>query len=437
MDISTQIHNMPKEMKKSLLNYITDVSPEIASYIKIHVNDSDLDPSIYNGSKRILHPLSIYNKYLQNVDIESTILPEESYYQSDFCDIMSKLYKTEPKVKQVLMSIMNTPCYNKDQFMKIWNSAIAFTREYGNHPECMEFNPLFMGLIVPYKLHVLEFNNMLSFSIDTEFKYRGVLSIKLYIFNLILKYIGEESYIPEYVLGHLMYIFIYGMTDRKVDDNTDYIMNPFFSFIRFINIATKTDEHIDIEEIKSDIESLKVKSISIADAAKEIYEYITIDDTVIIKNTDGLRSTTHHGMGTHKIFFDNCVFFTKGNDSEELMNSGITTNISRFDKEWLAKALENNDEVKAKADDITFELQPNDLGHIIGLTCNATPGVVMDESKKELKSIIKYNNDWYLLFKCYNNTTKVYGISLTDDNNDKILVITKDKKFSYKYIPNF
>ena len=436
MDISKHIKSMPNEMKMTLINFVTDLPSDTAMFVKRNINTIDFDRGLFKGNDRYLHPYSVYNKLLQNVNIIPVKHPIESCYQSRYCSILVQIDTEVSSGGYELVKAMNTPCYTASKLMEMESNARSFLLKLtGRHnretvgfvtskPDVVaNYAKALYGTIIPYKLAALEFNENLEISINSNFMYTESCSVKSNLYGMIMRYAWEEHPNREYILAHLLYVFVNKMMGGLIDDDMLLAMDGFMIYFKYVvNPSKQTSAPIDIDEISTEIERLRLKTTSISDAAKDIDEYIVITDDQSVPTK------------TTSIQFDNHIFMIKGADIDELMNSQITGNIDIFDEKWISKSLANND-IPSDSNNITFELTPNDLGHVINIT-QSKIGTVVHTFTHKMKYITKYNDDWYVLFKKYDDSGRIYGVALTGDD-DKILVITKDKKYSYKYIPNF
>ena len=179
------IKEFPDELKRRLIDYIVDLPSDVASFIKMEINDPKMDPSLWKSRHRVLSPYATIGKYLSDkCDIETTDQPIMSYYQSRYSSVMKKIdnlnssYPLISSKSSSLRSIMNIPCYDLESLTYIERAIselLSSSSDIRNDALC-DLAAFITDEIIPYKLDALAVNqdllfNMLGFDITGTYPF--------------------------------------------------------------------------------------------------------------------------------------------------------------------------------------------------------------------------------------------------------------------------
>lgn len=411
-----------EEKRKLLIDYVEGLPSMVNRMIKIRLNEPYMNPSLFHGKERRMSEFSSILRFLPKNDVILINNPDESCYQKEYSKIMFLINNSSyPRnIQQRLVLLMNQESYDYDSMIHIELDIGELLEDYKNYPFVNELADFINENIITYKTkvydiystfvlntefvsenlmyHLLQLNRMINIGIrncDSYIKQRN-LSILIYVY---LKELGIERNVEKYPFLNR---FLYGILHNNNEEISTFVLSKVKEYIL---------EDLSIVNIISELSESDIFS-SILNQCDN--EFNSIDNTDRVKTDNGLVY----------LFKDTNIL---PNDVEELSNQ-----IRYLSKDVIKDYLDP----ETTADDLSFFLNDNDYGHCIDFQ-NMHIGTVYDGFHHNIKYLLYYNGDFYLLFKNHKYPRCIFGLSTTSDNGDrKVLRLKESRLFMYKYIPD-
>lgn len=422
MNNGFDIRSLPEEMKRKLIDYITDLPSDIAFSVKMTLNDPEMDPSLWRDKNRILSRFSTVAKYLSDkCNIISRNKATGSFYQEEYCKIMEKIEMMIPNKRGDLLYLMKIPCYDVGHLLIIEKEIANIISKSGDDAYDADMIAIICREIIPYKLMALNINQrvcelMNGFHATESNDYPPILHIHNMIMMLIDTH--NNSFVNLYNIAVLIYIYFkMFFIDLK-------LVNAYDLFNRFsICIESYGGDSSVIKDTFNQLLRYK-PALSIADAASKLHG---INLHTNFENDD----TAVHAVDSPNIRrINNYVFFIKDASILDNLDNDLTSIIiKKTTIDFIAHCMNTDRNA------ITFYISENDIGHITN-ACKSQVGTVTDIFDKTITNIIYYKNELYILFTDYTNRGSVYGINIPQNSvdNRKILEVKKDKSIQYKFV---
>lgn len=442
MQINTSaIQYLPVESRKKLIDYVEGMPSSLNKYLKMILSEDYMDPSFFNTKRRELSQDATIGKYLGK---KVTIVPAKSpdtltsaqTYQREYCFCIRTINSIEndfsAKVRYKLESILNAECYDIETLIKVevyigeFLKELSQDREMINNPDKLKsVAEIITNFIMPYKYTGYDLYTYLVMNTDMQLRevdYNYMTAINGMIHRLMLV---KSSLTAFSDIGVLIYIYFkyLGMEDHIFKYN---LFERFKLTMNYLGIGddyiTETQERL-IECVNSKLNTTMASSV-IVNSTKL--------NTVDNKERVEIPIMT----GSPNIDESNGFIFSFKNikdlDPNLLDELGI----------WLRSL--TKDEIlqytDIKPENLTFDLNDNDIGHIRNEN-KINIGTVYNSSSKEIRYIIEKDNAFFLLFKDRMNSRVVHGISIKRypstadcDKPRTAITIKESTNFCYKYI---
>lgn len=421
------IESLSIDDRHKLVDLIEGMPQKLNKFVKISINEKFLNPALYKGRERKIHPFSTIYKYLNKKDIMEESNPMFSYYQSQYCVMVNEIDKISHKgIKARLLNIANAESYDEESMTNIEISINELIDDYKKTVDMSDIVGFISINILPYKLQVYDFYSYLTL--------KDVLNITsgnsdhMYSLNCSINKLIEigETTIDSINLSVLIYLYmkeigcenmLFG--NHRFIERYEYLMKHFL----------KTDEFI--EDTKSHLRDLvnnKKTTTEVISDMINIEKYgvnisITLSDPYEFNEDFTSKSMEYNGM---VYLFKHPHIFE---DDIEMITNNIRILISTEFKQYLDEGF--------NPDCILFDLNDNDCGHLLS-NKDIEFGTAYNSFNREMYYICQYDGIFYLLFKSRSKNNTIFGMSLNKfENNDrKIIEIKESKAFYYKFIPN-
>ena len=428
MDIEV-IKKLPAEMKHELINHIVDLPAELVSAIKISINDPEMDPSLWKNRDRRLSQYATIGKILSDkCNIIPTDNPLSSCYQGEYSLVMKKIDDLPLQMNSkatVLRHIMNMKCYDLESLLCIERAISSMLMDVTDiHQDALHDLVEFVNNeIIPYKLNAIaRYQDFLFISSD----FYLVGSYPFIDIHHSLTYAimhMDNSYHVLQNIAILVYVYFkqLNVTDEVVNN-----CNLFRRFELFINLNNKDAD--DVHEILVNLFNDNINVESVLSKLTHDKDF----DKVLYYDHDN-RKDFINDKAENFDTFDGFIFLDGGTGISESINSEMTMEMIKTTKSYIVSCINKLGYVNASENCISFNLSDNDFGHIRN-GCSLPIGTATNIFTHESRHITKYEDDWYILFINYMKRNTIFGISISNVGDKKILEIVKDNSVFYKYI---
>ena len=428
------IEKMSKEDKLSLIEYLESLPDSIDSFVKINFLKDYLDPSLYNGKRKIYPSCTLRNylkkKPLDPDEYELVDNPDESMYQPKFCklDDMISSSKFSDSEKLLLMTILKAKAASEQDLLNIEITIGEFLKN--NSYAAYDFIVFLTNTLMPYKYEaygfymylVNRYNLSLIEDYNEDFNYMKNLqdTIRILIHNSLFEYGTYKN------IAILLYVYFSAL---YIQDRVDKY-NLLERFRYYISDANSFDE------IRNEYDSLVSSNCIISEALSYIVNPEKIGSIfdklgdVYIKNLNDIITIGNSG---HIIKEGNIILHSEDSDV-------FRDNISEIAEEV---SLINNDEIVKYVDKCDSSVMiktyffDNDLGHLSHFE-NLYIATVYNSLTNEMHYICRYEGKFYVLFKLLSDANTIYGLELTPSMDEKrILKLSMDKNIKYKFTYGF
>lgn len=440
MKIDTNmIQSLPIESRKKLIDYIEGMPSYLNKYLKMILSEDYMDPSFFNTKTRELDKNSTVGKYLgKKVTIVPPTGPDSSKtYQREYCFCIQTINSREndfsAKIKYKLENILNAECYDIETLIKVEVYIGEFLKELSEDRDIMRdpfklntIGEMITSHIMPYKYTAYDLYTYLTMNQDMHLR-EADYSHMTALHGMIHRLMRVKSSLTAFSdIGALLYIYFkdLGMEDHIFKYN---LFERFRLTMLYLGIH---EEYIN--EARDRLIECANSKLNITSAASVLVNSSKLN---IVDNRE--RAEIPIMTGSPNIDESNGFIFSFKNikdlDPEVLDELGI----------WLRSL--TKDEIlqytDIKPENLTFDLNDNDIGHIRNEN-KINIGTVYNSSSKEIRYIIEKDNEFFLLFKDRMNSRIVHGISIkrypSKENCDmprNAITIKENTNYNYKYIP--
>ena len=423
-EITKVVDSLPPENIKKLIDNYDGLSGDLKLFLKLNMGKPEFMGKMFRGTPAV-HELCSFQKYLKDPILTKN--PRFSDFQGEACSILNTI-SNDPIVSQrdkVTMNlIMNMESNSLNNLIAIelkiaehLNSPIVTACD-GCENAVTRIAELYTFYIMPYKVKAYDITTYIMMNDALrmrEIDYRHI--------HTLLNMINDTIKNPSDIFGRdcndiasLLYLYFntLGVTD---------VLDKYQVYLRFSLILGD-----DWENVYDILNNLIDHKVGVSD---------------IVNNIRTRDRVYHH---PHKSNNELAVSYNGTNIVE--CNGAIITmsQIGYLDSQMIDMLVQevrdmDADEISHYIDFdpsyLTFELTENDIGHIRH-EVGATIGSVVDSISKEMKHIVKYNDEMFVVFKNRLRSKVVYGVSLkyTTARKDRIrnlLEIVEDKRIQYKY----
>ena len=427
-EIKEVINTLNSDDLYDLLNYIEGLPTELKGYIKLHINEFDQKIKSKNTSdrytyQRFIHEFSTIYKYIQyKNEFKITTNPMLSFYQKEYCSCCSDIATLLPKeLGNYLYNILNKECYTIDHLVEIENAVANLFNEYKNITN--DFLSIISIKILPYKYYQYDLYNWLLVKDELGMDKSSCLHFTN-LYKMIIR-TCENKYINIYDFAVLVYYYFKEINSINNIDKLN-LLNRFISLLK-----SKEVDDDSIDEFILYLNGFINRNSSVdyllgTILSNNLERMITSPDTKLT-----IYDLDINGKDTK--LKDEYIFIFKNIDLiDDSDKDAIVDNLKILSTDEILKYFDMD------KNNITFVLNDNDIGHLRNLN-NTNVGLCLNNFTKDLKYILKYDNELYLVFKDFLKTKTIYGISLFNEiignnYNRKIIEIIESEHVYYKYL---
>lgn len=426
---SFNIEILSQEDRRNLIDYVEGLPTKLNSLIKLSLSKDYMNPTMYVGRDRKLSEYSTIQKYLgKEYNINQVSNPLLSDYQSEFSSINYDLdnMKLPASIKNSLSSIIMSESYDGSTMAKCEVALTDVIKSYKSIPyikreQLCELIDFINFRLIPYKCKVYDLYTIIvlkneGFDVVDSTNYNHLTNI-ISCINSLLE-CDDISCLELSNIANFIYMYFKEIGMETCIDKYDLMT-------RFEYALSENMSDSMIQDIKSKIYELSIRNEKIGNCISSIIDvndrFDSIDSDIEDSNATGSRSFICNGY----------TFFGK-NINELILNADDTViQINRLNKNLICEYLDDTE-----PESIMFYLSENDLGHIQD-TKNMQLITVYSESTKDMKYLVSYQDENYLLFKIKSHPSDVMGISLRETNeNRKIMNFKESKNFFFKFVNN-
>lgn len=435
MDIINKIEYLPIDKKIRLIDYMEGMPSTVTGYIKLNFNKPFMNPSLFNGTQRIMSPYSTVIKYINKTDVKLTENPMASYYQAEYCSVMYKINKMQRSLPRNMISnlinLMHMECYDYESLIKV-ERAIGDILEYKidkvdklNYEIMKQFIDMISCEIMHYKLQVYDLYSQLNCMEDINFGESYMSNLNNSITYAIRNGSGYSGIFDTAIL---IYVYINELGISK-DIHKYPILNRFkYSIVHRYNIDTDCgDSENYANSVMEKIEEFVNSDEKISDLLSRLSHPESYNTNFSMKDdeckvSDGNNNISSNGY----IFFLNNIVDLYGN--ENIIATGLNTLTVDLISDYLPFDVHSKD-------NILYSLSDNEYGHLINTEGMSSFGTAFRNSDSDMKYIGKYKDNFYLFFKIREKPNTIYGISVSDVTSGvrALFCVNMSKDYFYKY----
>lgn len=434
MNIHNDKHKLPVQIKRLLINYVTELPKDLQIQVMANLNDPLMDGQCYPSDRRVLSQYStLIDKLKSNPKLKIVISnsPLMSWYQVSYCRVIKEI-ETDVEMhpfRNDLMSIMKIPCYDTEHLFMIEKRIAEIIEQNKYSDKLLHLVNFIAFVILDYKLEAMrDIQTIFAYDIlsDIGIDTTGLYSNVLYeIHSNIWQSLAGKDCRTEWYNNIASMMALY-FKAAHIDFQTVESNNLAERF--FIGMKGHYSE-TEITEARQIFYSLSVPNLNTYDTVN-LPKLKSDDVTLSDLTSDDIKT----GNGFTFLFKNDKYGYHPTVDKLIQDKTGIR--LKQITPEYIASVFRHLGNSKASADRVSFIIKPIDFGYVL-LDHKIPTGNATDIYTGEMKHIAEYNGTWYALFTYYSDKRHIYGINITDLEDDLILEIFKSKKHTFKFISNF
>lgn len=428
------ITGLSTDDKFELINYIEGMPSTLEIFVKLHINDDYMNPSIYKKPELRLSEWSTLKNYIAVPKITVTSA-SASDYQKQYCTVMEKLLKEKDSsgvlVKQ-LETILNQDCFNTDTLIE---TELAIV-ELLNTCSRKAINSFYINtLVLPYKFRTYDFYSYLLLGPQLglqkdSFNHMSMLNT---LITRLMKL--EPTLSNQNDLATMIYMYLHELGVQS-------LMEKYGLFSRFgygLSFYDKSNEYI--EGVREKIEELADAKCNVGESLESLMNSHKMSKYFTGNDSGSPEPSIHDDENATEV--NGYLFLFKNPANFDSHLDEISQSLRKMNIDEILRYMP---EKKITRDTISFVLSDNDYGQVADIFGAESIGTLYDKFSHRIKFIFTDNTGkYFLLFKSRISFYTLYGLSLNTyfikefggcrDNARQLMTIQESNKYYYKFIP--